>query len=42
MGITNMLATLPGFLVPAIVGVVTHGKVNNFKLKQQQKCECAK
>ena len=28
MGITNMLATIPGFLVPAVVGALTHGKVN--------------
>eukprot|EP00096_Caligus_rogercresseyi_P014051 TRINITY_DN6595_c0_g1_i1.p1 TRINITY_DN6595_c0_g1~~TRINITY_DN6595_c0_g1_i1.p1 ORF type:complete len:487 (+),score=84.91 TRINITY_DN6595_c0_g1_i1:152-1612(+) len=25
MGITNMIATIPGFLVPAIVGALTHG-----------------
>ena len=28
MGITNMAATIPGFLVPAVVGALTHGKVN--------------
>ena len=28
MGITNMAATIPGFLVPALVGILTHGKVN--------------
>jgi hypothetical protein len=28
MGITNMAATIPGFLVPALVGVLTHGKVS--------------
>ena len=27
MGITNMAATIPGFAVPAFVGVMTHGKV---------------
>ena len=27
MGITNMAATIPGFLVPAVVGALTHGKV---------------
>jgi len=27
MGFTNMAATIPGFLVPALVGVLTHGKV---------------
>jgi len=27
MGITNMAATIPGFLVPALVGILTHGKV---------------
>jgi ACS family sodium-dependent inorganic phosphate cotransporter len=26
MGITNMAATIPGFLVPALVGILTHGK----------------
>ena len=27
MGITNMAATVPGLLVPAVVGALTHGKV---------------
>ena len=30
MGITNMAATIPGFLVPTVVGALTHGKVNMF------------
>ena len=30
MGITNMAATIPGFLVPAVVGALTHGKVNMY------------
>merc|ERR1711872_875642 len=25
IGITNMMATIPGFLVPAMVGAMTHG-----------------
>ncbi len=33
MGFTNMAATIPGFIVPALVGVLTHGKVM-FKLKE--------
>ena len=33
MGITNMAATIPGFLVPAIVGALTHGKVSNGRHK---------
>ena len=28
MGITNMAATIPGFLVPALVGALTHGAVS--------------
>ena len=28
MGMTNMAATIPGLLVPAIVGALTHGVVN--------------
>ena len=27
MGITNMAATIPGFLVPMFVGMVTQGRV---------------
>ena len=35
MGITNMAATIPGFLVPALVGILTHGSVSSiFKLIQ--------
>ena len=30
MGITNMAATIPGFLVPALVGALTHGVVSWF------------
>jgi len=30
MGITNMSATIPGFLVPAVVGALTHGKPDYF------------
>ena len=30
MGITNMAATIPGFLVPALVGALTHGVVSVF------------
>ena len=33
MGITNMAATIPGFLVPAVVGALTHGKVINMIVK---------
>jgi hypothetical protein len=34
MGITNMAATIPGFAVPALVGVLTHGVVSwNFAPK---------
>ena len=29
MGISNMAATIPGVAVPAIVGILTHGKVRN-------------
>ena len=29
MGITNMAATIPGFLVPMVVGSLTRGKVKN-------------
>ena len=32
MGITNMAATIPGFLVPAVVGALTHGKVCKKKI----------
>ena len=33
MGITNMVATVPGFVVPAFVGGLTHGKVRgNYRL----------
>ena len=28
MGITNMAATIPGFLVPMVVGSLTRDKVN--------------
>ena len=28
MGMTNMAATIPGFLVPALVGYLTHGVVS--------------
>ncbi len=28
MGITNMAATIPGFVVPAMVGLLTHGQVS--------------
>ena len=28
MGMTNMAATIPGFLVPALVGNLTHGVVS--------------
>ena len=39
MGITNMAATIPGFLVPMVVGSLTRDKVNNkctelFQLKK--------
>ena len=39
MGITNMAATIPGFLVPMVVGSLTCDKVNNkctelFQLKK--------
>ena len=27
MGITNMFATIPGFVVPSLVGALTEGKV---------------
>jgi len=27
MGITNMAATIPGFIVPALVGALTHANV---------------
>ena len=30
MGITNMFATIPGFMVPSLVGALTEGKVCNF------------
>ena len=30
MGITNMAATIPGFVVPALVGALTHGRVSNY------------
>ena len=37
MGISNMSATIPGFVVPAFVGFLTHGQVGNIiKLKQFQ------
>jgi len=29
MGITNMIATIPGFVSPTIVGVLTDGDVSN-------------
>ena len=28
MGMTNMAATIPGFVVPALVGNLTHGVVS--------------
>ena len=28
MGITNMIATIPGFLSPSVVGILTHGNVS--------------
>ena len=28
MGMTNMAATIPGFVVPALVGHLTHGVVS--------------
>ena len=34
MGITNMAATIPGFLVPALVGALTHGVVSFFFVKK--------
>ena len=30
MGITNMAATIPGFVVPALVGTLTHGRVSDY------------
>ena len=30
MGMTNMAATIPGFVVPALVGNLTHGVVSQF------------
>ena len=30
MGITNMAATIPGFVVPALVGALIHGRVSNY------------
>ncbi len=30
MGMSNMAATIPGFAVPALVGVLTHGTVSDF------------
>jgi len=32
MGITNMIATIPGFLSPSVVGILTQGNVSNKKL----------
>jgi len=29
MGITNMIATIPGFLSPTVVGVLTHNNVRD-------------
>ena len=29
MAVTNMVATIPGFLVPALVGTMTHGTVSH-------------
>ena len=31
MGISNMCATIPGFAVPAFVGILTHGQVISFQ-----------
>ena len=34
MGITNMAATIPGFVVPGLVGILTHGVVSlSFQIK---------
>ena len=33
MGITNMAATIPGFIVPALVGALTHDNVRFFPYK---------
>ena len=30
MGMTNMAATVPGFVVPALVGTLTHGVVSTY------------
>ncbi len=32
MGMSNMGATIPGFLVPTIVAVLTHGRVGNLRI----------
>jgi hypothetical protein len=34
MGITNMAATIPGFVVPALVGAMTHDNVSIFLQKK--------
>jgi len=31
MGITNMIATIPGFLSPSVVGVLTQGNVSQYR-----------
>jgi ACS family sodium-dependent inorganic phosphate cotransporter len=33
MALTNTAATIPGFIVPAFVGHLTHGNVSNFHFK---------
>ena len=37
MGMTNMAATIPGFLVPALVGNLTHGVVSFISISYELK-----
>ena len=37
MGMTNMAATIPGFVVPALVGNLTHGVVSFISISYEFK-----
>ena len=37
MGMTNMAATIPGFVVPALVGNLTHGVVSFISISYELK-----
>ena len=37
MGMTNMAATIPGFVVPALVGNLTHGVVSVISISYEFK-----